>query len=251
MQCLALATGAAFLGADTQAGVYWNIQQTGLGGDMLGLVIQGEIGQADIPVVEEAITASAHLPTRVAILSSSGGSVHAAMTLGGLLREHSFDTVVPAGHSCVSACVFLLGAGIRKTVEGQVGIHRPYFAAGSSETVGQAILNLKKQTAAFFQKMNIPSRLAEDMFSIDPAEVKMLTTDELSAYRLNSKDFAAQEADALRTMENYGLSRQEYEIFQKDLDYSCRVLIGRPQRMKACVIAVADKYGIQLGSTGR
>ncbi len=125
--------------------------------------------------------------------------------MGRFLRALEFDVVLLPGKSCHSACVFLLAAGISKSVEGDVGIHRPYFWTGGTGSFSDAIKAVKAESEAYFEEMNIPGRLAEDMFSIDPGDMRILTAAELRDHRLNSKDYLVQESDTIDIIEETGL----------------------------------------------
>src|SRR5207253_464065 len=71
------------------------------------------------------------LPLEVT-LSSKGGDVDGALAAGRLLRKERVTISVPNDDECLSACVFLLMAGVQRMVTGKVAIHRPY----SIETSG-------------------------------------------------------------------------------------------------------------------
>ncbi|WP_412509728.1 hypothetical protein [Roseovarius sp. SYSU LYC5161] len=144
-----------------------------------------------------------------------------------------------------------MAAAIDKTVHGTVGIHRPYFVSGDPDRIGEEIKALRLRSIDYLREMNIPQRLAEDMFSVDPGNVRMLTEREMEDYRLNSKDFAAQESDIQRMMGDLGMSRQDYEAFRSDLDYYCKVYTGQPARMRSCVVDVVERHGIPMGDFGR
>lgn len=64
-------------------------------------------------------------------LDSEGGSVAAALEIGRLVRERFMATEVPKGAACASACVYILAAGVERTVadDAEIGLHRPYFEA--------------------------------------------------------------------------------------------------------------------------
>ena len=169
--------------------------------------------------------------------------------MGRMIRRHDFDAVILPDHRCLSACVFLLAAAVDKNVQGSVGIHRPYFTSGTPNEIGREIRALKAEAVSYLEEMNLPARLAEDMFSVDPGKVRMLTDRELEDYRLSSKDFVAQESDTHRMMGDLNMSRAAYEAFRADLNYSCSVFMGRPTRMQECVQEIAQKHGIPLGAS--
>lgn len=215
-------------------------------GSIFYVVIGGTITSQDrdalLATQEEASAAG----LRMAILGSEGGDLAAALEMGRYLRAMSFDAVILPDAVCYSACVFLLAAGVDKKVQGNVGIHRPYFSSGGIGSVSDAIKKTKSEAEAYFEEMNIPGRLAEDMFSIDPANMRILSETELRDYRLNSKDYAAQESDTVGMIDGLGVSREAYEAFRQDLNYSCQIFMGRTDRLNACMRDVANRHGIPL-----
>jgi len=217
-------------------------------GRVLSVVISGTITADDrdalIATQEDAVSAD----LRMVVLGSGGGDLNAAMAMGRYLRTMEFEAVVPPNMVCYSACVFLLAAGLDKKVQGDIGIHRPYFTTSTSGSVANAIKETKAEAEAYFEEMNIPIRLAEDMFSIDPADMRILTSTELRDYRLNSKDYAAQESDTIGMVDQLGVSREEYEAFRQDLNFSCQIFMGRPDSLNACIRGIA--FGTE-GVNGR
>jgi hypothetical protein len=225
----------------------WSVIDDEVYGRVLTVGVFGTISANDSDVLSKAVSEVPDADVRIAILASDGGDLRAAMQMGRILRSHGFNAVISDGQSCLSACVFLLAASIGKTVNGNVGIHRPYFVGGSSGSVAEEIQQMKDLSAAYFREMNIPDRLAEDMFSVDPAKIRILSPRELEDYRLNAKDFVAQETDIVRMMHDFGLSRAEYEAFRADHDYYCRVFKGQHKRMQECVTGVAERHGVKMG----
>lgn len=208
--------------------------------------LRGEIGQSDFNTLGNAAAAAASAPLKVLVLDSEGGDLASAMMIGRLVRGMHFDVTIPNGAVCYSTCVFILAAGIDKKVQGQVGIHRPYFVTTRAGSVAEAIKATKGEVERYLVEMNIPARLAEDMFSIDPVDMRILTTEELRDYRLNSMDYAEGEAQSVTTAEKYGLTREGYEAFKQDLNYSCQIFVTDPKAFKACAAEVADRHGVAL-----
>ena len=69
---------------------------------------------------------------------------------------------------------------------------------------------------------------------------------ELGAYRLNSEDYVMREQRSQRNAAQNGMTREAYEIFRQDLNYSCTIFTGQPAPMAACVREVAARHGIPL-----
>ena len=215
-------------------------------GRVFFVVIGGQIASEDYDDLIAAKDQAAAADLRLMLLASEGGDLNAAMKMGRYLRSMDFDAVVVPNAVCYSACVFLLAAGVDKKVQGIVGIHRPYFSTGVSGSVSEAIKAAKADAESFLDEMNIPKKLAEDMFSIEPASMRLLTEQDLRDYRLNTKDYVAQESDTVNMAETAGVTREVYEAFRKDLNYSCQIFMGRPDQLKICMNEVAMRHNIPM-----
>jgi hypothetical protein len=81
--------------------------------------------------------------------------------------------------------VYLLAAGRAKTVRGYVGVHRPYYPEGDSAQARVTTKGPTYSSSAYFREMNIPSSLVETMQATAPGNMRVLSAQELSKYRLN------------------------------------------------------------------
>lgn len=88
------------------------------------LVAAGEISNGDYEKLLSIIKERRQLPDSIAF-SSPGGDVKEAMKMGKLIRSGLIET--NSLFQCNSACFFMLVAGINRTINIQVGVHRPYF----------------------------------------------------------------------------------------------------------------------------
>lgn len=237
----AIAVQAAAAHADVTAG----LREVG-GLLAFGIILSGDIEPSDA-VTFGALAAEAPAnAVRMVLPNTKGGDVAAAMDIGRILRNEGFNVVILPGAECFSSCVFILAAGIDKRVQGSVGIHRPYFVAATEGSVADAIKETKEQIEVYLGEMNIPLRLAEDMFSVDPADMRLLNERELSDYRLNSMDYTEREAQALSSAEKYGLSRSAYEAFRADLNRSCQAAMANPTVFKLCAAEVILRHGVNI-----
>ncbi|WP_305827407.1 ATP-dependent Clp protease proteolytic subunit [Pseudomonas aeruginosa] len=147
---------------------------------------------------------------RMVLLNSPGGDVEEALSMGRTLRNYEATATIPQDGICYSSCVFLLaGAVNRMLLTGEVGIHRPFFISAPDD-VDKGVRMLQKISRDYFEEMNIPSVLADDMFSTPPSEIKVLTSQELEKYRLNREDMIYLEKQELEISKRLGLSRLEY-----------------------------------------
>lgn len=157
-----------------------------------------------------ALPPGRHLKYR-ALLNSPGGSVGAAMEFGRLLREKSASTNVNPNQQCVSACVLALIGGPERSVDGEVGIHRPYLdfdgkaqpptAAQIQTTTNQ----VRDQMVAYLAEMNVPRKIVDDMMLIPPERVMKLNHRDLAAYGIFSNDPVYNEEIDIRIAKEFGL----------------------------------------------
>ncbi|WP_155496418.1 ATP-dependent Clp protease proteolytic subunit [Comamonas testosteroni] len=158
------------------------------------------------------------------ILDSSGGSIEEAFKIGRIIRKEELSTLIPLDGSCLSSCVFILAAGIHKTAAGKVGIHRPYFPIQTNIDADSALKNIRKKTEDYLDEMNIPKSLADEMFSVNPHEIRYLKNSEKNKYRLDGEDIAHAENRTLRQLKWLGIDRNEYirrERIYKTKEESC------------------------------
>ncbi|KWR88571.1 hypothetical protein RM96_18905 [Cupriavidus sp. IDO] len=93
---------------------------------------------------------------------------------------------------------------------GKVGIHRPYFVDIPNQGVDVGLRETLVASKKYFEEMNIPTNLADEMFSIPPGDIEILSDAKLAFYRLNQPDMAFAEENAIRAARERGMSRAEY-----------------------------------------
>ena len=146
----------------------------------------------------------------IAKLNSRGGSVRAALEIGRILRRVGAMAVVESDAICMSSCVYVLAGAANRSVNGQVGIHRPYEPDGNETSASaqkQRYAKLGADVKEYFAEMNIPPKLYDDMLYISPEDVRVLTGRELQTYGLNQNDPFFEEADAVKQAQRLGISR--------------------------------------------
>lgn len=181
---------------------------------------------------------------RTLVLNSLGGDVATALSIGRIIRANKMHVVVPDSAKCLSSCVFLLAAGVIKYPWGDVGIHRPYFEAKPTQGYDQALKEVLNASRSYFREMNIPEQLADDMFSIAPADIRLLGDAQLNKYRLDQYDIAYAEDRAIENAKAYGLSRQEYERRERLSEiYSKECRVADSEAAKKNPTSVAVKCG--------
>lgn len=185
--------------------------------NLVAVELTGEIQPSDFDILRRLIEPrlATNNEARWVFLNSPGGDLATAMKIGRYLRLREFDTNVNANASCLSSCVFILASGLVKNVAGEkiIGIHRPFRTDVGSISREDATRKYREMTGliyAYFNEMNIPQGLAEEMLRIPPENMKMLTFEQTEQFGLVGKDPVAQEMDDLANAKYYGISRQEF-----------------------------------------
>lgn len=238
---LALLTSCAHAGEVTA-----DVVESSHGVTSLVVVLIGEIVPGDLDKIIKAIEG---IPIgrrrsdefRVGLLSN-GGDLEEAMNIGRFIRRsEGVTSVLPIG-GCSSACVFILAGGVVRYPLGKVGIHRPYFNSTPDTGVGEKLREILMISRAYFEEMNIPSSLADAMFSIPPEANHFLSRAELDFYRLNQSDFSYQERQDLKMADEFGVSRAEYMQFKIELERECGKFRLDPVSMQSCVNQVDSRW---------
>ena len=160
------------------------------------------------------------------LVTSSGGSVDEAILIGDYIRKNHIDVVVQ--DECFSSCVFLQAANIqRKNLSpySKIGIHRPYFgSANPTATVAKIrqsrTLTIRRLKAKMVD-WDVNPTLIDDMLSIAPEKIKILSDDELTDYRLNVNDANFDESYVALVATINGLSPTEFRSRRGLADSQC------------------------------
>jgi hypothetical protein len=92
-------------------------------------------------------------------------------------------TEVPTGDGCYSACSFILLAGTKRQVEGQLGVHQISMPTGGDLVSGQMKLS---DVLEDFTDFGVDPRVVSLMLRTPPNSVHVFTTGELSEFHINN-----------------------------------------------------------------
>jgi ATP-dependent protease ClpP protease subunit len=148
-------------------------------------------------------------------LDTPGGSLSEAIAIGRLLRKEQASAQIEWDGICYSACVIVLAGAVHRYIEGQVGIHRPYFndvpkGEISPDKISETLKSTLQELRAYFGEMNVNEQLADAMLRIEPEHVRLLSSSELNSFGLTMIDPIAHEVEELKKAQSLGVSRQEY-----------------------------------------
>lgn len=198
--------------------------------------LEGAIVKGDAQALEEKYTlARANVSAFLRlVVDSPGGDLNEAFKIGKWVRAKRIDIIVPSGRQCSSACVFILAAGMGKTVDGRIGIHRPYFSGTGVGSNGASLKQILSNSKQYLESMNVPGNLAEDLFSIESENAKYLTKEELGTYRLNKTDYVLKEDSELLMASDLGITRAELFSRNRKANAKCEILKPDEKRYFSC-----------------
>jgi len=178
------------------------------------LMVDGRITVNDVPPVKQALEQTQGSGRLLLILDSEGGDIAAAIEIGRLVRRWSESVVLVSLNSkCYSACVFVLAGGLHRTVHGKIGIHRPFGSVPKTatyESTQKEFRALEQSAKKFLQEVNIPVALFDEMMSVPPQKLRILTEDELARYGVGQNDPIYDEVQDGKAAQVLGVSKEEY-----------------------------------------
>lgn len=184
----------------------------------------GEITRESIRPLREILSTmlkAAQPPPLISLnIASPGGDVAAALSFATFLREGKFHDlyVNVTRKGCSSACVFILAGAFHRSVNGPVGVHRPYLSEETVREMGYEDLQqtydaLLPTVRAFFRTVNVRESLADEMWQIPSHRMKFLSAAELASYGLSADDLVLTE---LRNAETRAACGADAPALQED-----------------------------------
>ncbi len=150
--------------------------------------LRGDIAQGDARRILPALEREA--PRRIT-LNSPGGSVGDALEIGRAIRAAGIATAVTADAICLSACPYLLAAGVERSVEdgGLVGVHQHYFGQSTLLPAFMAVEDVQRGQAEvmdYLVEMDVNPLMMRHALATPPDEIYLLIEEERSAYHLTT-----------------------------------------------------------------
>lgn len=186
--------------------------------DPCRVYVDGVITAKDFAIFQAVERHIATMPTHkrrvVVFLNSDGGDIEAAITIGKLLRRQPYsDARILSGQRCLSACVFVLAGALLRSVNGQVGIHRPFSQGATVPTYQEnqtRFRALETLVRDFLKDMNLPATLYDEMMRVPPEKMRILSKSDLERFGLNQHDPVYLDVIESEQAQRFGLSKPEY-----------------------------------------
>lgn len=201
--------------------------------------LEGRISPDDVSIFKRSLEKAGNNGSLLLFLNSEGGDLSTAIEIGKLVRRWPNSSVqVLQDSKCFSACVFVLAGGLHRQVDGQVGIHRPFNSTTDSntyESTEKAFRMLEQSAKAFLKDMNVPTSLYDEMMSVPPQKLRLLTDVELARFGIGQGDPAWQDNQDAVAARRYGYNKEE-----------CLHRKERAHRICEALYVNQDKSGIEL-----
>ena len=182
-------------------------------------------------------------------LDSRGGDINAAMEIGRIIRKNFMLTIVPFNFECSSACVLILGAGVAKSANGKVGVHRPYFESMNSNIPISEIRRKRDELIddikKYLNEMDISPVLMELMLGVPPEKIKYLSRSESTSLRLDGDDPSFNEKKTAEQARQYGLSSSVYRQREGEAWRKCKVYKSYMEN-ESCKLSILLAIPIQV-----
>jgi hypothetical protein len=143
--------------------------------------------------------------------ASNGGDIDAAMEVGRLFRKLGVFTVVEKNDQCMSACVFAFMGGERRSVQGKLGIHRPFFPYTTDlpDRISQ-FRHMERILKDYVEELDFPSSLYEAVMLVPPESIKILAAAELKTFYLEGISPSSEDYADAASARHLNLSMAEY-----------------------------------------
>ncbi len=153
--------------------------------DQRALLLTGEIAAGDADRFAEHIATTED--PQIIFLNSPGGSVSDALAIGRQVRSIEAATAMADSDVCLSACPYILAAGMSRTIpEGAwVGVHQHFFGKNIALPAFLAVEDIQRgqgDVMGYLNDMGIDPLVMQHALITPPNEIYLLTQDELIAY---------------------------------------------------------------------
>ena len=151
-------------------------------------LLRGEIAPGDAELIARELAALDPAPQVIA-LDSPGGSVADALAIGERMRALGVETEVAAEAICLSACPYLLAAGVERRAHPRalVGVHQHYFGENTLLPAFIAVEDIQRgqgEVMGYLIAMGVDPALMRPALLTPPGDIYLLTAEERADFRI-------------------------------------------------------------------
>lgn len=155
------------------------------------LTLTGQIAPGDAERFADYLEAGTQTLTHIR-LNSPGGSVSDALSIGRVLREAEYETLMGAGDICLSACPYILASGTARRVDdsAQVGVHQHYFGTNSALPAFLAVEDIQRgqgEVMSYLDAMGVDTLIMRHALVTPPDEIYVLLPEQLTDYNMTTE----------------------------------------------------------------
>jgi ATP-dependent protease ClpP protease subunit len=210
---------------------------------------KGRIDSEFTALIERVTTVADELGIgrRVLDLNSAGGVIEDAIRAGDFIGESRWNIWVREGSFCHSACVLILSAGDKRTIAGQVGIHRIMRMSSTATTraeLNQELHVVYRLVREYLERNGAALAVADLMMAVPNRSLRLLSSEELQLYGLDGANPAQDDLDRLKLMRECGedfVGRRD--AFERAFERRCRADDGELDDLNNCGLALRQKFG--------
>jgi hypothetical protein len=144
--------------------------------------LNDEIGNSTARDFEKAL--AARPDATVLILNSPGGYVDTALVIANEVRQRGMITIVPRGSGCYSACAYIYFAGIRRQVDGELGVHQIYTEVADLVYAQTTLSDILDALDAY----GVQQAIISHMLRTPPEDMYVFTKTEIINWDINQGD---------------------------------------------------------------
>jgi membrane-bound ClpP family serine protease len=184
---------------------------------------------------------------RVLDLHSTGGLIEDAIRAGDFIGESNWSIWVREDSYCHSACVLILSAGDKRTIAGQVGIHRIIRMSSTARTraeLNQELHVVHRRVREYLERNGAALAVADLMMAVPNRSLRLLSGEELQLYGLDGLNPAQDDLDRLQLMRECGedfVGRRD--AFERAFERRCRTADGELEEINKCGLALRQQFG--------
>ena len=140
--------------------------------DAAAIKLSGEIKIEDADIFQNYL---AKMKIKKVILSSGGGNLISALSIGSLINSNDIETVVEENNTCASACALIWVAGVKRIVgkNSKIGFHAAYNKTENKLEISSSANAL---IGVYLYKLGLPQQTIIFMTEAAPTDMRWLTT---------------------------------------------------------------------------
>jgi len=207
------------------------------------LIVQGPfLPNEDVSLFSKAIQSSG---AGVVTFDSGGGSTHAAMQIGRIIRAFGLYTYQERKMECASACsLAFLGGKVRFAEPGSIGVHRSSFSAGDALNRDDAVSVIQESTAnilTYLREMGVDAGLLEFALRYDQSDIRYLSASEMRD--LNVTNYAPDQPSNAAPQQNTPAPAPQIQIAPPEVSSAPTDLKQLETAALAFVKNLVEKHG--------